>query len=170
MSDSWDYYSLYIKTTITYYNHMIFIFYTVLVRLWKRQARELLAAVRAEKLETRSMGALSGGELQWVLLALALQEEPDLLVLDEPTAGVDFQGEQLFCKLLDDLRNERGFTQLMVTHDLTTVTHHATHTICLNRRVQDCARTATGGTVILVTFGWFLFSPFINLFSKERSS
>jgi zinc transport system ATP-binding protein len=73
--------------------------------------------------------------MQRVLLALALGQEPDLLVLDEPASGVDFQGEHVFCELLENLRCQRGFTQLMVSHDLPTVTHHATHVICLNRRV-----------------------------------
>jgi zinc transport system ATP-binding protein len=86
-------------------------------------------------LENRKIGALSGGEMQRVLLALALGREPDLLVLDEPASGVDFQGEHVFCELLDRLRCEKGFTQLMVSHDLPTVTHHATHVICLNRKV-----------------------------------
>jgi len=101
----------------------------------RQQAREVLALVKAEHLVDRTIGALSGGELQRVLLALALRQEPDLLVLDEPSAGVDFQGELIFCELLDGLRRDRGFTLLMVSHDLATVTHHATHVICLNRKV-----------------------------------
>ncbi len=101
----------------------------------RRRALELLAAVRAAELAERRIGALSGGEMQRVLLALALEQDPDLLVLDEPAAGVDFQGELLFCEVLERLRRERGFTQLMVSHDLATVTHHATYVICLNRRV-----------------------------------
>jgi zinc transport system ATP-binding protein len=104
-------------------------------RVHRDRARELLAAVKTGELERRALGALSGGELQRVLLALALQQSPDLLVLDEPAAGVDFQGEHVFCELLEALRKARGFTQLMVSHDLPTVTHHATHVICLNRRV-----------------------------------
>jgi len=101
----------------------------------RERARELLTAVRSEALEGRLLGVLSGGELQRVLLALALAQDPNLLVLDEPASGVDVQGGQLFCELLERLRRERGFTQLMVSHDLATVTHHATHVILLNRRV-----------------------------------
>ncbi len=101
----------------------------------RQRSLEALALVKAEHLAERRIGALSGGELQRVLLALALRQEPDLLVLDEPSAGVDFRGELIFCELLDSLRRTKGFTQLMVSHDLATVTHHATHVICLNRKV-----------------------------------
>jgi zinc transport system ATP-binding protein len=101
----------------------------------RSRATQLLSAVRADGLEARRLGALSGGEMQRVLLALALGQNPDLLLLDQPAAGVDFQGEHVFCELLEELRREQGFTQLMVSHDLATVTHHATHVICLNRKV-----------------------------------
>ena len=98
-------------------------------------ATELLAAVQAGHLVKRQLGHLSGGETQRVLLALALAQKPDILVLDEPAAGVDPQGESLFCDLLEELRCREGFTQLMVSHDLGMVTHHADHVICLNRTV-----------------------------------
>lgn len=104
-------------------------------RVYRERVVSLLTDVRGEALENRMLGVLSGGELQRVLLALALAQDPDLLVLDEPASGVDIQGGQLFCELLERLRRERGFTQLMVSHDLGTVTHHATHVILLNRRV-----------------------------------
>lgn len=108
----------------------------------RRKARELLDLVRAGHLADRRLGALSGGETQRVLLALALQRDPELLVLDEPSAGVDFEGEHLFCDLLEELRARRGFTQLMVSHDLGMVAHHATRVICLKQRVVAEGRPA----------------------------
>ena len=118
-------------------------------------ARDLLEAVQAGHLAGRRLGALSGGETQRVLLALALARHPDLLVLDEPAAGVDPHGEQLFCELLETLRQANGFTQLMVTHDLGMVTHHADHVICLNRTViaQGVPRDVLTGATLMRLFG-----------------
>ena len=121
-------------------------------------AREALAAVEAEHLADRPAGALSGGELQRVLLALAILQDPEILILDEPAAGVDVGGENLLCELFDRLRIERGFTQIIVTHDLSVVTAHATDVICLNRRVTGTgpARTTLTDEVLAATFGLHL--------------
>jgi zinc transport system ATP-binding protein len=121
----------------------------------RTKALELLVSVKADHLSNRVLGDLSGGELQRVLLALALEQEPDILVLDEPGAGVDIRGEQLFCEILESLRSARGFTQVIVSHDLGFVTAHATHVICLNRRVvgEGTPREVLTPSVLMATFG-----------------
>ena len=100
-----------------------------------RRARAALAPVHAEHLIRRRMSDLSGGELRRVLLAAALAREPEILLLDEPAAGVDFQGERLFWEVLDNARQQQGFTQLMVTHNLPLAAHYADHVIGLNKKV-----------------------------------
>jgi zinc transport system ATP-binding protein len=75
---------------------------------------------------------LSGGELQRVLLALALQPEPELLLLDEPAQGVDFEHQEKFYELLARLNQETGVTILLVSHDLSVVSQHAHHVLCLS--------------------------------------
>ncbi len=124
-------------------------------RKFKEAALRLLDSVDCGQLAERPLGALSGGELQRVLLALALEQDPDILILDEPAAGVDVRGEQICCSLLDKFRKERGFTQLMVSHDLATVEAHATHVICLNKRVYAAglAKDVLTPQALSATFG-----------------
>ena len=107
----------------------------------KKKAEENLGRVQSAHLIKKPIGKLSGGEFQRVLLALALQQEPDILLLDEPVSGVDMAGELLFCDLLEEIQREARFTLVMVSHDLSIVTRHADHVICLNRKVQ-CQGTA----------------------------
>lgn len=99
-------------------------------------AEEKLERVRAGHLMRRQLGKLSGGELQRVQLAMALQSDPEILLLDEPVAGVDIAGERLFCDLLEEVQQQSRLTMVMVSHDLSVVSRHATHVLCLNGRLE----------------------------------
>jgi zinc transport system ATP-binding protein len=99
------------------------------------RARRALELTNAGRLARRPIGVLSGGELKRVLLAAALRNDPDILLLDEPAAGMDAQGEEVFCDLLDRLSAERSVTVLWVSHDLSAVARHADYVIALRRRV-----------------------------------
>ncbi len=80
---------------------------------------------------------LSGGQLQRVLLALALEPHPELLLLDEPAAGIDFRDQQKFYDLISDLNRDTGVTVLLVSHELSMVSRHAHHVLCLrDGRIQ----------------------------------
>ena len=96
---------------------------------------EALAAVEAADLADRPLGRCSGGELQRVLLALALQPSPDLLVLDEPVSGVDRNGLKLFLDTVTRLKEARHIAILLVSHDLRLVREYADHVILLDKSV-----------------------------------
>jgi zinc transport system ATP-binding protein len=91
-----------------------------------------LAEIGAETLLDRPVATLSGGELQRVLIAFSLLGDPDLLLLDEPTAGVDLPGEQTFYDLVSDVHRKRGLTVVLVSHDLSMVYRHANWVYALN--------------------------------------
>ncbi len=97
--------------------------------------REALARVGVAGLDRRPLQALSGGELQRVLLARALLRRPDLLVLDEPAAGIDYQGQADFFGLIDSIRREQGCGILVVSHDLHLVMAATDRVVCLNRHI-----------------------------------
>jgi len=81
------------------------------------------------------MTALSGGQLQRVLLARALLGQPQVLMLDEPTQGLDQQGEAAFYRLIETVRAETGAAILMVSHDLHVVMAASDRVICLNGHI-----------------------------------
>ncbi len=86
-------------------------------------------------LRDKQMADLSGGELQRVLLARALLRKPELLILDEPTQGLDQPAEERFYQLLAQVRHETGAAVLMVSHDLHVVMAESDRVICLNGHV-----------------------------------
>ena len=101
-------------------------------RALSRKMEEMLAQVGSPaSLLDSPMNAISGGEKQRVLLALAVQPNPELLLLDEPAAGIDFQDQQKFYDLIAQLNRERGVTVLLVSHDTSVVSRHAHHVLCL---------------------------------------
>ena len=94
-----------------------------------------LASVSAAHLLNKRIGELSGGELQRVLLAMAMTPEPDLLLLDEPMSGVDARGLSLFYEIASSLRKVKDVTILLVTHDLIGVAPHADRMVLINNSV-----------------------------------
>ncbi len=100
----------------------------------RRRISDVLEQLEIGHLAHQHIRNLSGGQQQRVFLARALVAEPDLLVLDEPTTGVDMRTAENVLHLLGEL-NARGITVLMTTHDLNAAAAHVPWVVCLNRRV-----------------------------------
>lgn len=107
-------------------------------------ACKALEQVEIPELQDRPFSALSGGQRQRVLVAQALSADPDLLLMDEPTASVDAATEYRLYELFARLRQQRAV--VLVSHNLTVVTRHATSVLCVNRtadlhRIEDVTST-----------------------------
>jgi ABC-type Mn2+/Zn2+ transport system ATPase subunit len=94
--------------------------------------RECLRAAGAEEFSRQCFSELSGGQKQRVLIARALATRPDILVLDEPTAGVDHAATHAVMEFISKIRQERSITVLLVTHDFAAVRRHADQVIWLH--------------------------------------
>ncbi len=130
------------------------------LKLFSRSIKEIYEL--AEELEIiplmqRQLYALSGGELQRVLLAQALLSRPNLLILDEPVQGVDFSGQARIYKLIRKTTKARGCALLMVSHDLHVVMAGTDKVICLNKHI------CCSGTPQIVSKD----PEFINLFGED---
>lgn len=101
---------------------------------------EALDAVHAAHILASPIQSISGGEMKRALLARALLRRPDLLVLDEPSAGVDVTGQAELFELIDSIRKRTGCGILLVSHDLHLVMAATDEVLCLNRHV--CCRGA----------------------------
>ena len=94
-----------------------------------------LERVREEKLIDKRIGTLSGGELQRVLLALALEPLPNILILDEPLSGVDAEGMETLMDMLDEIRKTYDLSILMITHDFSMLHRYADQVVLIDRQI-----------------------------------
>lgn len=119
------------------------------------RAMDVLERVGGRELADRSLGELSGGELQRVYLARSLIRKPKLILLDEPATGVDVTGASDFYGVLEEDQAARGTTVLMVTHDWNAAYHHASHVLLIDGTqvsygppssalTEECLRQAFG--------------------------
>ena len=97
--------------------------------------RKTLKIVSIENILEIQISNLSGGQLQRVLLARAIMKEPDLLLLDEATRGLDQPGAAAFYRLIENIRKETGCAILMISHDLHVVMAASDRVICLNGHI-----------------------------------
>lgn len=95
----------------------------------------LLKIVGAQALAQRGIGSLSGGELQRVMIAKAIVNDPKILFLDEPASGVDIEGQERFHDLIKRLNKEKGLTVILISHDLNVVYRYADNVLCMNRKL-----------------------------------
>lgn len=102
----------------------------------RAMAAAALQSVGAFQLRDRQLSRLSGGELQRTFLARALVRRPQLVLLDEPAAGVDFLAEHDLYDLLEHYQADTGAAVAMITHDLAAARYHADDVLILNRRVH----------------------------------
>jgi zinc transport system ATP-binding protein len=101
----------------------------------RKTVMECLERVHGEDLIDKRVGALSGGELQRVLLALALEPLPNILILDEPLSGVDVEGMANLMDMLDEIRKTYDLSILMTTHDFTTLERYADQVILIDKTI-----------------------------------
>ncbi len=118
-------------------NRPVWLFHTAKFR---KRVIDNLKSFGVEYTIDRRLGALSGGEMQRVLLALALDPIPDILLLDEPVSGVDVSGMEVFYHTVSELRKKYDMTIIIISHDLPFVAKYADRIVYINKKVI-CAGT-----------------------------
>ncbi|MDY0132161.1 MAG: metal ABC transporter ATP-binding protein [Desulforegulaceae bacterium] len=118
----------------------------------KIKCKKALAKVKMENLIEKPFYALSGGQKQRVLIARALISDPEILVLDEPTANVDYETEDNFISLLKDLNEKKNKTIVMVSHDMGFVSEIVTSVFCINKTLVIHPTNKLSGKTIQETY------------------
>ena len=103
-----------------------------------QKTEDVLRMLDIYDLRKRKIGNLSGGQSQRVFVAKALVSDPKVLILDEPTSGVDVPSKKEFYRMLEDLNQGRGITIILSSHDIGIVTKLANRVICINRSLFFC--------------------------------
>ena len=119
------------------------------------EIRESLRVFEAEHLIDQQVCRLSGGELQRVLLSLAVMDEPNLLLLDEPVSGIDKNGMDLFYRLITRLKEHFDLAAILISHDLDYVKKYADHVILLDKMIliQGTAKEVYQSDAFAQVFG-----------------
>ena len=132
------------------------LFFGIPRRLRDRMARMLRDFGATPDLLHKPLTEISGGQRQRALLALAMEPQPELLLLDEPAAAIDFQDVEKIYELLHQVNEETGVTILLVSHDLSVVSKHSHHVLCLRDGKVQCEgapETMLSGEMLTETFG-----------------
>jgi zinc transport system ATP-binding protein len=108
----------------------------------RQKVEEMLKLFGIFDLKDRKIGQLSGGQSQRVFLAKAMVADPKLLLLDEPTSGVDTTSKTEFYNTLDRLNKETGITVILSSHDIGVITKIANRVLCINRAQFFCGENA----------------------------
>jgi zinc transport system ATP-binding protein len=104
------------------------------------QKARVISMLHISDILRKKFSDLSGGQQQKVIIALSLMSSPKLLILDEPTVGVDIKAQQEFYDLLKKLNKETGATIILVTHDVGLVSKYVNNVICLNGNICCCGK------------------------------
>ncbi|MCR5054287.1 MAG: metal ABC transporter ATP-binding protein [Lachnospiraceae bacterium] len=137
---------------------------------------EILSALKefeADELIHKSIGTLSGGELQRVLLSMAVMAEPDLLLLDEPVSGIDKNGMDLFFKKMKYLKENHDMAVVLISHDLDYVAEYADKVILMDKSVlaEGSPREVYEGEEFKKVFGntSYGFEPIRNTDTEKEA-
>lgn len=106
-----------------------------LTKNMREKVLSCLERVHGEELIDKRVGTLSGGELQRVLLALALEPIPNILILDEPLSGVDVEGMEVLMEMLDEIRQTYDLSILMTTHDFALLPQYADQVVLIDHGI-----------------------------------
>src|SRR5690625_4226355 len=111
-------------------------YFRFLTKKYKQKIYDAIEQVQLTNYINENIGNLSGGQQQRVFIARALVSNPKLLILDEPTVGIDYQNVDHFYSILHNLNKNNQLTLLLVTHDTGVMTEYATDIACLNRTLH----------------------------------
>ncbi len=135
----------------------------------QKKVDEAIESVGLTPFSKRNIGELSGGQQQRAFIARALVSDPKLLILDEPTVGVDAVTVEAFYQILEHLNKNLGITLVLVTHDIATMTDKATEVVYLNKKVwfrgnaKEFSKLSSSGMPSFYNLEPFIFSQDQNL-------
>jgi zinc transport system ATP-binding protein len=119
----------------------------------KANKQDIIKKLGISSILEKRFAELSGGQQQRVLIALCLMTEPKLLILDEPTVGVDIKAQHDFYELLKKLNETDNLTIILITHDIGLVSTHVKKVICLNGKVCKTGKPREAQRLIKETYG-----------------